>query len=215
MRNLFQLTGSILSRFAEKLPMFRLIRETKDTQTPILFSHWFYQRFLGNLSGVYWPVHKSSLISYPQRVYAGIETSPGYMPGCYISAMGGIYIGDYTQIAPNVGIISSNHSLYDNREFELAPVKIGKYCWIGMGAVILPGVTLGDYTIVGSGSIVTKSFPDGYQVLVGNPARVIKNLEKEKCVHHRSRHEYNGFIPAGDFPDYVKRHLKLPPELQP
>ena len=25
--------------------------------------------------------------------------------------------------------------------------EIVKYCWIGMGAIIMPGVTLGDFTI--------------------------------------------------------------------
>lgn len=58
------------------------------------------------------------------------------------------------------------------------PVKIGKRCWIGAGAIILPGVTVGDDTVIGAGSVVTKDIPSGV-VAVGNPCRVIKTLEKK------------------------------------
>ena len=39
------------------------------------------------------------------------------------------------------------------------PVHIGRNCWIGAGAIILPGVTIGDNTVIGAGSIVTKDIP--------------------------------------------------------
>lgn len=58
------------------------------------------------------------------------------------------------------------------------PVKIGKRCWIGAGAIILPGVTVGDDTVIGAGSVVTKDIPSGV-VAVGNPCRAIKTLEKK------------------------------------
>src|SRR5690606_15913447 len=102
-------------------------------------------------------------------------------PGCYIQAIGKIYIGSYTQIAPNVGIVSANHDLYDSRYHVPKIVTIGKYCWLGMNCIVLPGVKLGDFTIVAAGSIVTKSFENGYCVIGGNPAKVIKLLEHDKC----------------------------------
>lgn len=131
------------------------------------------------------------------------------MPGCYIQAIGRIYIGDYTQIAANVGMISANHDLYDSREHVVEDIRIGRYCWIGMGAIILPGVVLGDYTIVGAGSVVTKSFPEGYCVIAGNPARLLKRLDQSQCVFHRSEHEYHGYIPASLFEEFRKAHLKV------
>lgn len=55
-------------------------------------------------------------------------------------------------------------------------VVIGSNCWIGMNAVILPGVVLGDRTIVGAGGIVTKSFPNGHCIIAGNPAKIIRTI---------------------------------------
>jgi len=54
-------------------------------------------------------------------------------------------------------------------------VNIGDGCWLGVGAVILPGVQLGKHCVIGANSVVTKNIPD-YSVAVGNPARVIRNL---------------------------------------
>ncbi len=140
------------------LPFLNVISKTRGTQTPINHTHFIWQKIIGLNRKAYWPVHFTSIVTHPQNIYAGVDTSPGYSPGCYIQGKGKIWIGDYTQIAPNVGIISSNHDLYDNSKHILNEVKIGEYCWLGMGSLIMPGVELGDFTIVGSGSVVTKSF---------------------------------------------------------
>jgi len=89
-----------------------------------------------------------------------------------------IIIGKGTYIAPNVGIITSNHDLSDLEKHEAGKdVFLGEECWIGMNSIILPGVRLGNHTIVGAGSVVTKSFVKGHCVIAGNPAKIIKNLE--------------------------------------
>lgn len=205
--NIYQYLKGLLMIF--RLP--RIIRETSDTQTPVLFRHWFRQKFLSRNRQVYWPVDPSSIIRNQRNVHAGVETCPGYEKGCYIQAINPIYIGDYTQIANNVGIISANHDLYDLRHhIPGTPVKIGSYCWLGMGVIVLPGVELGDFTIVGAGSVVTKSFPEGHCVIAGNPARVIKTLEPEKCVRYKSKHEYHGFYRKGEeFETYRKKYLSV------
>lgn len=199
----------ILNKICCSFRYFDFIYKTRKTQTPINIKIWFNQKVLGYNKDVYWPVHRSSMVVCSQNIYAGIETCPGYMPGCYIQGIGKIYIGDYTQIAANVGIISANHDLYDNRKHLPKEVRIGKYCWIGMGAIILPGVELGDYTIVAAGSVVSKSFSEGFCVIGGNPAKLIKTIEKEKCVFHKSEHEYNGYIPATKFEDYRQKYLTV------
>lgn len=192
-----------------RLPNMAFLEETRATQTPILFRDWLGQEVFGINRGPYWPVHVSSRVVNWRNVLAGIETSPGYMPGCYIQAIGKVRIGDYTQIGPNVNIISANHRVEDLREHLPSEVTIGCYSWLGAGSTVLPGVTLGDFVIVGAGSVVTKSFPEGYVVVAGNPAKIIRTLNPADCPRHRSQHEYHGYIPAAEFEAFRSKELNV------
>jgi acetyltransferase-like isoleucine patch superfamily enzyme len=191
---------------------FPKIYETSNTAAPIKFSTFFYQKILGINRKAYWPVHFTSKVSGVENILIGIGTAPGLSPGCYIQGIGKIYIGDYTIIAPNVGIISANHNIHDYRKHEKSIVKIGKYCWIGMNSVILPGVTLGDHTIVAAGSVVTKSFPDGYCVIGGTPAKILKKLNPNKCIKYKNTYEYYGYIPKNKFKKFALKHLNFTEE---
>lgn len=208
--NPFFLIKKLISLTLIKLPFFRFILDTRNTQTPISLENWFDQKILGINGDAYWPVSKNSIVTGAKNIYAGIETSPGLMPGCYIQAYSGkIYIGDYTQIAANVGVISANHMLTDSRKHIPSTIVIGKYCWLGFASVILPNVKLGDYTIVGANSVVTKSFKEGYCVIAGNPAKIVKFLDKKECIQHKSEKEYNGFIPSHKFDEYRINNLNV------
>jgi len=182
---------------------------TKNSQSPVTFKIWFIQKVLGFNRKAYWPVHHTSVIGGPENILIGVDAAAGISPGCYIQGGGKIYIGDYTQVGPNVGIISANHDIYDNSKSIGGEVIIGDYCWIGMNSVITPNVTLGDFTIVGSGSIVTKSFSDGYCVIAGNPAAKIKDLNKDMCVRNKNKKEYIGYFTKDEFSRYRKRKLKI------
>ena len=49
---------------------------------------------------------------------------------------------------------------------------------IGIGAILMPGVTIGKGAVIGAGAVVTKDIPD-YSVAIGVPARVIKSFNNE------------------------------------
>lgn len=168
-------------------------------------THWLSIHKRGR---VYWPVHKNSEVTHPNNIYVGINSNAGTRPGCYLQGNGGIWIGNYVHFASNIGIISANHRLYNQMQYEHKEVRIEDYCWIGMNVVILPGVHLGPRTIVGAGSVVTKSFPDGYCVIGGNPARIIKELDKEKFVPTRFTEEYYGYVPKEEFREYASKYLR-------
>ena len=53
------------------------------------------------------------------------------------------------------------------------PVEIGPGCWIGTGAVILPGARIGRNVVVAAGAVVRGTVPD-HAVVAGAPARVVR-----------------------------------------
>lgn len=178
----------------ERIPFVRDIFRTAGTACPITMRILILQKLLGFNRHAYWPVHPASVVGNPRSIRVGIGTSPGLAPGCYLQAINGIEIGDYSILAPNVGLISANHDPYDiTRHIKTTPIRIGNFCWIGMNAVILPGVELGDHTIVAAGAVVSRSFPEGYCILAGVPAKIIKKLAPESIVETRNAYEYIGY----------------------
>lgn len=95
---------------------------------------------------------------------------------------GEIFVGDFTMLAPNVILATAGHPILPalrEKAFQYnAPVHIGKNCWIGAGAIVLPGVSVGDNSVIGAGSVVTKDIPAGV-VAVGNPCRVIREINEQ------------------------------------
>ncbi len=92
-----------------------------------------------------------------------------------------IYVGDYTMFGPNVTIASAGHPILPElREKGCQynfPVRIGRNCWIGAGALIMPGISIGDNVVIGAGSVVTRDIPSDV-VAVGNPCRVMRQVNE-------------------------------------
>lgn len=110
-----------------------------------------------------------------------------------------LVIGKFAQLAHGVRFITSsaNHNMsgfstYPFRNFmmhegttaediqamfETAGHKgdtiVGNDVWIGMEAIVMPGVTIGDGAIIGARSVVAKDVAP-YTVVAGNPAQPVK-----------------------------------------
>ena len=102
-----------------------------------------------------------------------------------------IYVGDYTMFGPNVVVATAGHPILPELREKAyqynMPVHIGRNCWIGAGALILPGVTIGDNTVIGAGSVVTKDIPANV-VAVGNPCRILRPItEHDKEYYCKNR----------------------------
>lgn len=76
---------------------------------------------------------------------------------------------------------------------RVAPVHLKRECYIGYGAIVLPGVTVGEHAIVGAGAVVTADVPDG-AIVAGVPARVIGTAE-ELVAGRRAEAEQLGVFP--------------------
>lgn len=120
--------------------------------------------------------------------YNGRVYSPGVIIGKNVTignrfsllSAASIDIDDECLIASDVLITSENHGMevegytsYGQTKLDYKPVRIGKGCWIGEKAVILPGVTMGERSVVAAGAVVTKSFP-AYSLVGGVPAKLLK-----------------------------------------
>lgn len=140
----------------------------------------FARILFGINKGVPFPVSPRSTISGYSNIEFHVDDLNNFQGmGSYFQAFGSgkIIIGKGSWIASNVGLITTNHDIYNpDLHVESKNIIIGEKCWIGMNSVLLPGVELGSNTTVGAGSVVTKSFKDGWCVVAGNPARVIKSL---------------------------------------
>lgn len=114
---------------------------------------------------------------YKNRLEIGDETWIGQQ--CFFHAAAGLTIGQRVGIGPGVKILTSQHAQAPRSQaifdaaLELRPVVIEDGADIGVGAIILPGVTVGRGAQVGAGAVVTRDVP-AYAIVVGSPARVIR-----------------------------------------
>jgi maltose O-acetyltransferase len=91
---------------------------------------------------------------------------------------GGIEIGDNVIVASHTVITSETHNKYARlfrESTQCSPVSIGDNCWIGAGAIILPGVHIGQGCVIGAQAVVTRDIPP-HSIVVGVPAHVIEEL---------------------------------------
>jgi maltose O-acetyltransferase len=97
---------------------------------------------------------------------------------CVVLDVCQVSIGEFTMFGPAVQIYTATHPLdaTERRRAEYAkPIEIGADCWIGGGAIILPGVKIGSKSVIGAGSVVTRDVPEGV-VAAGNPCRVVRAI---------------------------------------
>lgn len=170
-----------LERLVDRVHYLRIRREWGYgyVQWRVLAVNFLFQRLFRINSDTPWSVAFTSRVIGPENIRIGSNVGKSFAVSgsCYIQAMNGIEIGDDTIFSFGVGIVSANHepgNLASN--LSGAPVRIGRKCWLGKSAIVLPGVELGDGCIVAAGAVVTKSFAAG-SVVAGVPARLISSGE--------------------------------------
>lgn len=124
--------------------------------------------------------------SYVYGSRSGAEVSFGdwvvIAAGAMVLGEGGVRVGDGTHLGPHVVVTSQygdgrGERVTDAPTVLTRPIVIGRGCWIGSGAVIMPGVVLGDRCTVAPGSVVYGRFPDD-TTLSGNPARPLRRVTR-------------------------------------
>lgn len=82
---------------------------------------------------------------------------------CSFNCMERIEIGSGTMMGEGVRFYDHDHiytaETIEKWQWTIAPIKVGKDCWIGSNVTILKGVTIGDNTVIGAGCLVRKDIP--------------------------------------------------------
>lgn len=106
-----------------------------------------------------------------------------------------LYIGNYVCIGAEAVILMGGNNTHRMDWFSCYPFMekivesysrkgdtiIGDGVWIGMRAMIMPGVNIGEGAVIAAGSIVTSDVPP-YTVVGGNPARQIRRRFDEDTI---------------------------------
>lgn len=145
----------------------------------ILIRRLFYKLIFKKI-GVKSFIFTNVYITHAYNIIAGDYLAVNV--GTHLDGRGGIEIGKYCLVGPNVFIGSSNHFV-DSRinkpriflGHKAKPVKIGSNVWIGANSVICPGVNIGNNSIIGAGSVVVDDVPESV-LAAGNPAKIIKGI---------------------------------------
>ena len=98
---------------------------------------------------------------------------------CYLDARQGIEIGDNVNVSPEVYILTYQHDPQSPTfASHGAPVVIEDHAWIGVRAILLPGVRIGEGAVVAAGAVVTTDVPP-YAIVAGVPATVKKERTRD------------------------------------
>jgi acetyltransferase-like isoleucine patch superfamily enzyme len=104
---------------------------------------------------------------------------------CYFDTSAAVTIGMDCAVGPRVCFITSGHAIGPSQRRAgpgiSAPITVEDGCWIGAGAVLLPGVTIGRGSIVAAGAVVNRDVAPN-SLVGGVPARILKGLDTESVV---------------------------------
>jgi len=121
-----------------------------------------------------------AFLAYGGEIHLGLQVLVGRCST--LMGHGGIYIGDWTMLGPQVNIIASNHmATLDGRPFQeqgftREAVHIGSNVWIGAQVTVLAGAHIPSNSVIGAGSIVRGRLSRPGWLYAGNPARPIRPL---------------------------------------
>jgi acetyltransferase-like isoleucine patch superfamily enzyme len=157
-----------------RLPFFGKIQMPSYIANPIFIGN-ADKIFIGKRTRIL-PHSRLEVYEKGNLIFEG-DTSIGQNFHC--TAGGNLIIRKGVTVAENVYISDIEHNLNETdsivveRSKIIKETSIGEYCFIGYGAVILPGTTLGKNCIVGANSVVKGEFPDN-SMIAGIPGRIIK-----------------------------------------
>jgi len=121
-------------------------------------------------------LHRIRGAKVAKRVYIGSEV---HIDHAYPHL---VQVDDDVSICTGTIILAHDVSpkfLWPYLSSKTAEVRVKRGAYIGVRAVILPGVTIGEGAVVAAGAVVTKDVPP-YTVVGGIPAKKIKKINRKR-----------------------------------
>ena len=92
-----------------------------------------------------------------------------------------VTLGDHVTVTEGVRFVTHDGGVWVFRQQDpeldvFGPVSVGNNVFIGLRAILMPGVSIGDNCVIGAGAVVTRNVPDG-TVVAGVPAKPIGTTE--------------------------------------
>lgn len=112
-------------------------------------------------------IGKGCSVGQFSEIGKGVVIGNNVRIGAYTFIPEGVTIEDNVFIAPRVSF--SNDKYPPSGKEKWGRILVKKNAVIGMGSVILPGITIGENAVIGAGSIVTKNVP-AFEVWYGTAA---------------------------------------------
>lgn len=142
-----------------------------------------YYRWMGIRLGYHSFIDQNVYILNPRGLKLGDYVHINQ--GCFLDArgQGGIEIGNNVSISHYAKLITGGHD-WNSPTFEgiFKPIYIKDYAWIGVGCIILQGVTIAEGSVIASGAVVSKD-TQAYGLYIGCPAKKIKDRIKNLVYH--------------------------------
>ena len=133
--------------------------------------------FGAKISGIPF-VHSSARIQIPWNLILHHRACLGEK--VYAYSLGEIEIKEGVTVAQQAYLCTGTHDFNSpNMQLMTQKITIGENAFIGVRAMILPGVTVGKNAVIGAMSVVTKDV-GSKDIVAGNPARKIGLINPTK-----------------------------------
>jgi acetyltransferase-like isoleucine patch superfamily enzyme len=105
----------------------------------------------------------------------------------YIDCSNRVDIGEFATVAgARSQILTHAIDFRRNRQVS-APVRIGRYCFVGTACVVLKGAELPDCSVLAAGSTLARAYADDFTLYSGTPALPVKPLDRDAEYFRRTR----------------------------